>query len=205
LLRHLGERSPDTVPVVLTALADDDRLRDEIVRLGPRPDEILSKSGGLPGVAAALVLRLWRAELQIERRATLPLPELARLPYLRLRVRSRPDGAEEFVQMEVFGRVWHPTVRERQLLVLLARRPGRSVLQREIFDVLWPADDLALDDVDVSNALKVLVRRLRHRIMVEWLGLPDSAPARRAARQVLSNDGKDSYMLNARVDWEPVG
>jgi DNA-binding response OmpR family regulator len=207
LLQDVKGSLPDVRVVILTSFADHDLFRNAASRLEVRPDDFVRKQGNFHETVTELVLKLWRAELEIERQARLPLPNLPQLPYLLLRTRHDALGQQQIIEIRVYGKPWRPTDNEAKLLLLLARNPGRSISKEKIYDAIWPIEDveeLSDGDVDLPNALKNLVKRLRQRIAREWLGIEDRLTGREVATAILPNDGKQSYMLNARVEWETI-
>ena len=120
-----------------------------------------------------VVLKLWRNELEQTYQAQIALPELPTLPYVRIVTSFVRADIEAVSTVTVFGRPWRPTKNEGKLLLLLARRSGRAVSKEQIFDALWPLSEgrELLGSIDLNNALKSLVKRLRQRIarMVQYL------------------------------------
>lgn len=214
ILRQVKAHLPDVRAVLLTSLADDDFLRGEAGQNGISPEDVLPKGEKPDLMYAALVLRLWRAELEVQRQARLPLPHLPYLPYLQLRTDGAQDTDERLVEVRVFGKRWEPTPNQRKLLLLLARRTGRSVPQAKIGASIYPGveDVEDVEDVEMeegkkkkkSNRLTLLVRSLRKCIATEWPLIKDlpSTQANEAAMEILVNDAKEGYMLNARIAWE---
>src|SRR5262249_50581210 len=136
VLRQVRAYLPDIRAVVLTSLADDDLLRREAGEHGVSPEDFVPKCAGLDQMAVDLILRLWRAEREAQRQARLPLSSLPHLPYLQLRVAPSQAGRERLAEVRIFGERWRPRENEGKLLLLLARRPGRSVSKQDIYDTI---------------------------------------------------------------------
>jgi DNA-binding response OmpR family regulator len=200
VLRQVKADLPDVRAVLLTSLADNDLMRGEAGQYGIGPEDVVPKRESLEQTAGDLVLRLWRAELEVQRQARLPLPHLLEPPYLQLRMDRAQDTEEHLAEVRVFGERWRLTQHEGKLVLLLARRLGRSVPQQDICNTIW----LDNEKVDTASALRSLVKRLHERIATEWPRIKHlpSARAMEVAHAILANDGKEGYVLNARVDWQ---
>lgn len=202
LVKRLSETFTDLKCVMLTSMAEDDVWRDQIVQLGVRPEDCISKSSDLRTIANRLVVHLWRAELEIQRQADQALPQVPYVPFLQLEANTADYGGETIAAVHVAGKRWMLSELEGRLLWLMANRPGRAVSKDEIWSTLWPIDSPdSSEELDETNALKQLVKRLRQRLQ-DWLpaGLR-KAEKIELAKSILVNDGKDGYLLNARVEW----
>jgi len=143
VMRRLRARDGGGPPVVLLTAKDEESDRVSGLRLGA--DDYMVK----PFSAAELVARvdavLRRAERLVEPDATIELPALSIDPAAR-RVHAR-------------GEEIHLTQREYDLLLFLARHPGRAFSRDELMHAIW-----RYSFYSDTSTVTVHIRRLRTKI-----------------------------------------
>jgi len=143
VMRRLRARDGGGPPVVLLTAKDEESDRVSGLRLGA--DDYVVK----PFSAAELVARvdavLRRAERLVEPDATIELPALSIDPAAR-RVHAR-------------GEEIHLTQREYDLLLFLARHPGRAFSRDELMHAIW-----RYSFYSDTSTVTVHIRRLRTKI-----------------------------------------
>jgi DNA-binding response OmpR family regulator len=154
--RRLRERSPVAI-LMLTARSEE---ADRVLGLEVGADDYLTKPFSLRELLARVRAILRRGELL--RRADQPAHEPITLGALRIDpLARRVTVAEEPVEL---------TVKEYELLLLLARFPGRSFSRAYLLDQIW-GDDYSGGDRTVDSHIVRLRRKLGplgERIVTVW-------------------------------------
>jgi DNA-binding response OmpR family regulator len=135
-----------------------------------------------------LIFKIHRLERERQEQTVLPLPDLPRLPYVRLSRSRRAEG-----HVEVFGQSHSLAPNRAALLWLLAERANYPVPTYDILESVYGRTD------GYEEALKQLVKNLRKQIAGDWFSTLEPGEAKRVAESVLANDAKAGYILNARV------
>lgn len=194
ILSAVSQFLPQIRALFLTDLTDNDSLRIRAADLGVRVIDFVSKlsSAEFPW-DSRLIFQIHRIEQEISREAVLPLPNVPRLPYIRLH-RKRKD--QRFV--EVFDSPWKLSNNQFKLLWLLAENANRPVPTGVLLEEIY-GDPLA------SESLKQLVKNFRKEIQrqcEQWFGLQNEMRLKEIAQSILANDAKVGYILNARVVFD---
>ncbi len=126
VMRRLRERS--TVPVLMLTARDDEA--DRVLGLEVGADDYMTKPFSLRELMARVRAILRRVEL-----LTRPSEEVA-APLVLDRLRIDPLAR----RVEANGELLELTVKEYDLLLLLARHPGRSFSRAYLLDQIWGAD-----------------------------------------------------------------
>jgi len=126
VMRRLRERS--TVPVLMLTARDDEA--DRVLGLEVGADDYMTKPFSLRELMARVRAILRRVEL-----LTRPSKEIA-APLVLDRLRIDPLAR----RVEANGELLELTVKEYDLLLLLARHPGRSFSRAYLLDQIWGAD-----------------------------------------------------------------
>jgi len=126
VMRRLRERS--SVPVLMLTARDDEA--DRVLGLEVGADDYMTKPFSLRELMARVRAILRRVEL-----LTRPSEEVA-APLVLDRLRIDPLAR----RVEANGELLELTVKEYDLLLLLARHPGRSFSRAYLLDQIWGAD-----------------------------------------------------------------
>ena len=182
---------PNIQVIAMTDLADRDALRRRAAYLGVRVMDFVAKriDPNAPW-EAELILKVIRLEDERVRQAFFPLPNLSRVPYIRLwKSRARDN-------VEVFGQLHTMTGFQLHLLLLLAERPFDPIPTEDLIEAIYGPG--ATD----TEGLKQIVKNVRKKIAAEWFGVTEKNEAKNVYESVLANDAKAGFILNARVQIE---
>ncbi len=143
LCRELRTRSQ--VPIIVLSVKEDERTKIKALDLGA--DDYVTKPFSMNELLARVRANLRRA----------PSPEAA----------STIELGDFLIDLEghtvsVRGRTVHLTPKEFDLLVYLAKRPGKVVQHRELLSAVWGSDHS-----EQSEYLRVFVGQLRKKLEAE--------------------------------------